>query len=76
MIFCKVDERRVGILIADVSGHGVPAALVASMVKVAIAAQNEHANDPAKVIAGLSWTQFHAVRQAPGAIRNCGLPLP
>jgi len=42
------------VLIADVSGHGVPAALVASMVKVAIAAQIEHADDPAKVMTGLN----------------------
>ena len=52
--FLVVDERRVGVLIADVSGHGVPAALVASMVKVAIAAQALHADDPAKVMAGLN----------------------
>ena len=52
--FLVVDDRRVGLLIADVSGHGVPAALVASMVKVAIAAQSEHADDPAKVMAGLN----------------------
>jgi serine phosphatase RsbU (regulator of sigma subunit) len=52
--FLAVDERRVGILVADVSGHGVPAALVASMVKVAIAAQVEHADDPAKVMTGLN----------------------
>ena len=52
--FLVVDDRRVGILIADVSGHGVPAALVASMVKVAIAAQAEHADDPAKVMTGLN----------------------
>jgi len=52
--FLVVDDRRVGLLIADVSGHGVPAALVASMVKVAIAAQAEHADDPAKVMAGLN----------------------
>lgn len=52
--FLVVDERRVGVLIADVSGHGVPAALVASMVKVAIAAQVDHADDPAKVMAGLN----------------------
>jgi serine phosphatase RsbU (regulator of sigma subunit) len=36
--FLAVD-RRVGLLVADVSGHGVPAALVASMVKVAFEAQ-------------------------------------
>ncbi len=52
--FLVVDNRRVGILIADVSGHGVGAALVASMVKVAIAAQAEHAHDPAKVMTGLN----------------------
>jgi phosphoserine phosphatase RsbU/P len=52
--FLVVDDRRVGLLIADVSGHGVPAALVASMVKVAIAAQAEHAADPAKVMSGLN----------------------
>ena len=52
--FLVVDDRRIGILIADVSGHGVPAALVASMVKVAIAAQAEHADDPAKVMSGLN----------------------
>jgi sigma-B regulation protein RsbU (phosphoserine phosphatase) len=52
--FLVVDDQRVGVLIADVSGHGVPAALVASMVKVAIAAQAEHAADPAKVMAGLN----------------------
>jgi phosphoserine phosphatase RsbU/P len=52
--FLVVDEWRLGVLIADVSGHGVPAALVASMVKVAIAAQTDHADDPAKVMAGLN----------------------
>ena len=52
--FLVVDDRRVGILVADVSGHGVPAALVASMVKVAIAAQAEHADDPAKVMTELN----------------------
>jgi serine phosphatase RsbU (regulator of sigma subunit) len=43
----------VGILVADVSGHGVPAALIASMVKVAAAAQKPHAADPARVLAGI-----------------------
>jgi len=52
--FLIVDDHRLGVLIADVSGHGVPAALVASMVKVAIAAQAEHADDPAKVMTGLN----------------------
>ena len=52
--FLVVDQHRIGLLISDVSGHGIPAALVASMMKVAIAAQADHADQPAKVIAGLN----------------------
>jgi serine phosphatase RsbU (regulator of sigma subunit) len=52
--FIIVDESRVGILVADVSGHGLPAALIASMLKVALAAQSPHAFDPARVLAGLN----------------------
>jgi serine phosphatase RsbU (regulator of sigma subunit) len=52
--FIMVDEKHVGILIADVSGHGLPAALIASMLKVALAAQSPHAFDPARVLAGLN----------------------
>ncbi|MCP3959318.1 MAG: PP2C family protein-serine/threonine phosphatase [bacterium] len=48
--FLEVDEHRLGVLVADVSGHGVPAALIASMVKVAISAQSEHAAEPAVVL--------------------------
>ena len=33
------DDHQVGLLIADVSGHGVPAALIAAMVKLAAASQ-------------------------------------
>lgn len=36
--FLGAERDRVGMLVADVSGHGVPAALIASMVKVAAAA--------------------------------------
>jgi sigma-B regulation protein RsbU (phosphoserine phosphatase) len=49
-----VDEKRLGILVADVTGHGVPAALIASMLKVAFAGQASHAHDPARVLTGLN----------------------
>ncbi len=52
--FLGVDEKRVGILVADVTGHGVPAALIASMLKFAFAGQVAHAHDPARVLTGLN----------------------
>ena len=44
----------IGILVADVTGHGVPAALIASMLKIALAAQAAVAHDPARVLEGLN----------------------
>ena len=52
-----------GIVVADVTGHGVPAALVASMVKVAVSAHMDVGAEPGKVIAGLNST---LCRQAQG----------
>ena len=52
--FIIVDEKHLGILIADVSGHGLPAALIASMLKGALAAQSQHAFDPGRVLSGLN----------------------
>jgi sigma-B regulation protein RsbU (phosphoserine phosphatase) len=45
---------RIGLLIADVSGHGVPAALIASMVKMAAISQRDHSNHPAQLLAGMN----------------------
>jgi sigma-B regulation protein RsbU (phosphoserine phosphatase) len=52
--FVVVDEKRIGVLVADVTGHGIPAALIASMLKVAFAGQAHHTHDPARVLAGLN----------------------
>jgi phosphoserine phosphatase RsbU/P len=52
--FIAVDNKHVGILVADVSGHGMPAALIASMLKIALAAQSAHGDDPAQVLQGLN----------------------
>ncbi len=56
--FLSVDEKRVGILVADVTGHGVPAALIASMLKVAFAGQATHARDPVRVLTGLNRSLY------------------
>jgi serine phosphatase RsbU (regulator of sigma subunit) len=52
--FLAIDENRVGIMVADVTGHGVPAALIASMLKTALAAQLAFASDPVQVLARLN----------------------
>jgi serine phosphatase RsbU (regulator of sigma subunit) len=52
--FIVVDEKHIGILVADVSGHGMPAALIASMLKIALSTQEAHAADPAQVLLGLN----------------------
>ena len=52
--FLTFERNHLGILIADVTGHGVPAALIASMLKVAFASQSAHGEDPARVLSGLN----------------------
>jgi phosphoserine phosphatase RsbU/P len=52
--FLELGTGRLGILVADVSGHGVPAALIASMVKVALVAQAGHGDDPARALNGMN----------------------
>jgi hypothetical protein len=44
------DETGVGILIADVSGHGIGAALIGSMLKICFASQAPHIEDPAHIL--------------------------
>jgi sigma-B regulation protein RsbU (phosphoserine phosphatase) len=52
--FIYTENGTVGLLIADVSGHGVPAALIASMMKVAITSQRHHATHPEHLLAGVN----------------------
>ena len=52
--FLIANEKEAGLLIADVSGHGVPAALIASMVKLAATSQRTNAADPALLLSGMN----------------------
>ncbi len=60
--FVSTDAQHVGILVADVSGHGIPAALIASMIKVAMHSVAAVAHDPGRVLRGLNrilWSEAH-----------------
>jgi serine phosphatase RsbU (regulator of sigma subunit) len=48
--FVAIDHRWLGVLIADVAGHGVPAALIASMTTVAFNSQRPYAADPGRTL--------------------------
>jgi len=48
--FHQVDDKHLGILVADISGHGIPAALLASMIKVAFNSLVAHADRPALLL--------------------------
>lgn len=52
--FIVADDKQAGLLIADVSGHGVPAALIASMVKLAATSQRAQVADPSSFLAGMN----------------------
>ena len=52
--FLLADDNHAGLLIADVSGHGIPAALIASMVKMAATSQRAQASHPAALMAGMN----------------------
>jgi serine phosphatase RsbU (regulator of sigma subunit) len=56
--FIPVDQKQVGFLVADVTGHGVPAALIASMIKVAMQSVVTCAHDPREVLCGLNRILF------------------
>jgi phosphoserine phosphatase RsbU/P len=46
----QLSNKSIGLLIADVSGHGISAALIASMLKVAFASQINNSRNPAVVL--------------------------
>lgn len=60
--FIAVDPNHAGFLVADVSGHGVPAALIASMIKVAMQSVVPCADDPRAVLGGLGGVLSEQLR--------------
>ncbi|MCB1171034.1 MAG: SpoIIE family protein phosphatase, partial [Leptospiraceae bacterium] len=46
----RLNEKGLSLLIADVSGHGVPAALIVSVIKMAYSFQSERSENPAELL--------------------------
>jgi phosphoserine phosphatase RsbU/P len=56
--FIELPDGRLGVLVADVSGHGVPAALIASMLKMAFVSHAPAAADPAEMLTKLNGALY------------------
>jgi serine phosphatase RsbU (regulator of sigma subunit) len=54
--FYEIDDQRLGVFVADVSGHGVPAALIAAMVKIAFSVQKPNARSASMVLTSMNHT--------------------
>ncbi|HZR58146.1 MAG TPA: PP2C family protein-serine/threonine phosphatase [Terriglobales bacterium] len=54
--FLITNDKQAGLLIADVSGHGVPAALIASMVKLAASSQRAAVSHPSELLTAMNTT--------------------
>ncbi len=52
--FLVVDDQHVGLLIADVSGHGIPAALISSMMKLGVSMLRSHASSPSDLLSAMN----------------------
>ncbi len=52
--FHRIDDKRLGIIIADVSGHGMPASMIGAMLKISFSLQRTAALEPEKLIAGIN----------------------
>ncbi|OGI06589.1 MAG: hypothetical protein A2Y40_07670 [Candidatus Margulisbacteria bacterium GWF2_35_9] len=48
------DDQSLSAIIADVSGHGISAALIASMVKIAYSVESTETIDPEKILVGMN----------------------
>ena len=48
--FHVLEDNCVGVLVADVSGHGIPAAMISTMVKVTFSQQSSIAEDASNVL--------------------------
>lgn len=54
--FLELGPHHLGIVVADVSGHGIPAALIASMLKVAVQSESGRADCPAELLRQVNET--------------------
>lgn len=56
--FHVLDEARLGILSADISGHGASAAIIGAMLKISFSIEEAYANEPDRLMARLNRSMY------------------
>lgn len=87
--FYRLEDQRLGVLVADVSGHGVNAAMLSGMVKALAAPLSQNVPEPGDLLAGLDaagsplfpdgyfFTSFYLIADEPtGLVRYAGIGHP
>ncbi|XMO23549.1 SpoIIE family protein phosphatase [Leptospira sp. 'Mane'] len=62
--FHMISERELGVIIADVSGHGIPAALISAMLKIAFSIQVRLSRDPVALLSQINSTLLGKTKTA------------
>lgn len=52
--FHEIDSNQLGVLLTDVSGHGIPSAMVSSMIKLSFDLVEDRAHDPSALLCSLN----------------------
>ena len=57
--FIKISESQIGVLVADVTGHGIPAALLASMANFSFSYEKDYATDTVEVLRRMNRSLYN-----------------
>lgn len=66
----RAEPSCMDVVLADVMGHGAPAALVAAMVKVSVFASAERHEHPAEIVRDLKRSLCKGARNQPSDCRT------
>lgn len=59
--FHSLEGKHLGVFIADVTGHGVPAALFSSIVKFAFSREWENMKEPSRLLSNMNTSLFEKI---------------
>ncbi|TGL45097.1 response regulator [Leptospira perdikensis] len=62
--FHAISETELGVMVADVSGHGIPAALISAMLKIAFSTQIRLSREPAQLMTQINSTLLGKMKGA------------